>query len=196
MNKLEIINFALVGKLAVNKIDTYDSDTAQGRVVRAVYPTILEAAIESFDWAFARTESDALAAIDDTEDGLERYTMPNGVEMILKVFDDDGREFAYRQEGNTLVLTEENKGDNRTIHVRYVKLKDEGTFPAYFGKAVAIDLAASVCMALTENGTLRTALEDEAGKTYRKARRLSTQSGGHRRLAPQSEYTMINQRRG
>jgi hypothetical protein len=196
MNKLELLNFGLVGKLAVVRIDSYDVQNAQGEVVRAVYPLVLESAVESFNWAFARVVSDGLAKVGESADGLEIYQLPNGVEQITAVYNNDGFEISYRQEGQTIVLLYENLGQNQTLHVRYVELLDEGKFPAYFGKAVAVDFAAQACMTLTENGTLADRLAVEAEKLYKKARRLSNLSAGQRNIAPMEEYSMLSQRRG
>lgn len=194
MNKLEIINAAL-RLIGTNEINALSDNTAEARVVSDIYNAVFYEALSSHPWAFLRKDSIALSKEpNESPDGKYVYPLPSDWLAIVKVYDDSTEaEVPYELSGNK-ILTDYLIPDGYSLYARYVKKPDEGELPLYFIPYFTALLASWLAIPLTENNSLAEYWTNRAQDLFYKAATADTASSGTKRLAQESEYTMISGR--
>jgi len=194
-SKLEILNRALA-LLAVEPIADLEEDSDQRRVLDAMYPDALGAALTRYRWTFARTRTAELAPLAGgaTPDGFTRYAKPAGALVLVRLFDDNDREYHFRLDGAEIVPDEWPDMGGVSLFVSYVQSINEGLLPSYFVKALSHDLAAEACEPLTENSAKAERLMQMAEKLYLEAMRIDAQGEGNQSLIRDDELSMLTVR--
>jgi hypothetical protein len=157
MSKIDIINEALT-LLGVDEISSLTENTAQAKTAVRLYPTCFKAAVLKRPWSFSRATSAQMAQdAADSLEGTPRYQIPVDARgdrgFLLGLVDGNGNEVSYIIEGALAVLDVQ-EGEPDAVHARYVRFPGEESLPPSFVKAFAAQLAADMCMTLTENATL------------------------------------------
>jgi len=128
--------------------------------------------LRSHNWVFAieRVELGAPATSEFSERHGFNYafTRPANVGRIISVTDADSEPLEYFLRGDSIYTNSD------SAYLEYVKsglaFDDNSLYPDDFSEALAYLLAADICIALTQNGTLRDTMLRDHAETLRTAR--------------------------
>lgn len=153
---LQICNSALI-KLGAKTITALTGGlTKEFDMVTAQYPRLRNALLRSHPWAFAKVVSDTLtqvAADVMTETWAYKITLPTDIGRVLAISDTNNCEISYELLGGYFYT---NEPSPRLRYIkRYIALDDATDFPEDFSEALANLLAADICVAFTQNQSLR-----------------------------------------
>lgn len=83
-NETDICNIAL-SRVGASPIDSLDDKSKSGNSCRALYPTIRNAVLRDYDWAFARAEASPMLKADTFNGYLFSYEYPANCVNVLRI---------------------------------------------------------------------------------------------------------------
>jgi len=149
-SKLEIINQALIllGENTVN-----DLTLPVGEVACRLYDTVREDLLTSHRWRFAvKKVALTAAAGSPVNEWTNHFTLPTDSLMIIRTYPRSNYEI-YEDK----ILTNQS-----SVSVDYLFDPGEKKYPTYFIKAFALKLAADMCLAITNDKSLKELTERDA----------------------------------
>lgn len=162
-SKIDICNLALL-KLGADKIASIDTpNSTNEETCQLFYPIVLKKVLEQRDWSFMmrRVILSTPVAPGPSWGYTYGHAIPSDAERIIDVrensYENTPSSFQWRVEGKNIT------SDSDTIYVRYIS-NDISTLDlsSTFVMAIATDLAAQICIAVTENRNLKNDLMVEA----------------------------------
>ena len=159
--KFEICTQAMLA-IGAPKITNFDGSTPESAICGAIYPSILEAALQRHPWAFCTIFARQLARLDETPTNVEYsyvYQLPADLLSLMRVHDTN----TYRIEQRKLL------SNLTSVKVDYIFRVAESDFPAYFVLALAAEIAAGAAVPLTEDMQKFSAMKELAAYQWQRA---------------------------
>ena len=156
-SSIEIVNLALT-MLGESRIISIDDNVKPAREAKAVYNTILESLLGSYNWSFAKTRA-ALPALADAplSQYAAKFQLPADCLRVLFVGDHYvGMDLSDYRSAPTSEFTIEGReilaNMSAPLNIRYVrKITDPTMFSAPFARAFAADMAKVLAEPLTQS---------------------------------------------
>jgi len=161
-SKTSIFNMAIarVG----NKGDIQDADTdtsEEARACRLFYDQVVNAALRSYDWTFAKARAILSRSTDESSFEFDSiFDLPSDYMRQRHVYDDveptDISNFSYSIEGNQIFMNRllSSVGESTTINFKYIKREtNTGRWDPMFTEIVILNLAIKIAPKLTDDPT-------------------------------------------
>lgn len=150
--KLEVVNNALV-ELGDEVLTSLSENKLSVTVANQVYDDVYEDLLGKAPWRFAMQKAD-LSRDTDTplNEWTYQYTLPAQCLRILRVYPDQ----AYEVYGLKLYA------HAPSLAVDYVEKVSESYLPPPFVRLLSLELAARMCMAITNDAQLKVSLQNDA----------------------------------
>lgn len=192
VSKIELWNAALDELGHEVLTDTGEGNNA-GQTLARNYDRVVADCLAEASWNFAmetiRTEADTGV----TPEFGYRYVFAKPSDWVRTIAVSEDEYFTY-----PLLQYYDDQGfwsaDNTPIYVRYVS-NDTGLglemsrWPAAFRRYVELELAARSCMRITQNGSLREAIEDRREKARKLAKNVDAMNEAQPKYPPPSPWT-------
>ena len=156
--KFDIVSQALL-LIGESPISSF-SEGVSGTVAANLYDTTRDSFLTATRWRFAVGKSN-LSRLTDTPLNEYQYAfqLPSDLLMPIGTYPNSRYE----------IYEDKLYSNNATVELDYIFRPTEEVFPAYFVEALAAQLAEKFAIAITNNQTMRQAMEAHAADTYRKA---------------------------
>ncbi len=144
----------------------------RARLCNEQYPKIRDRLLESHPWNFAIKRQDLSVSTEEPVFGYTyKYALPTDCLRVLSVNDDGDAE--YKVETSTFLFT-----DEADVSIRFIqKVTDTTLYSKMFAETLAVQLAADIGYAITQNATLVAELIDLGNKLEAKAKSYDAQEG-------------------
>lgn len=171
-NRTEICNLAL-SWLGAERITSFEhDDSLQANLCRANYDLSRLAVLEEREWTFAVRRAELHPLAETPSFGFNyTFQLTNTMLRLIGVYDPQHAQQTQAPTIKHVVEARRILADLPLIHIKYIS-DEVGTvlFSGLFVQALAAHVAASICVALTENSTLqRQMFELYEDKLYRAA---------------------------
>lgn len=168
-----LINRALA-RIGEERIVSINDRSPRAQTIRDIWDDVRQAAIRSHPWNFAIRRA-ILAPVDGAPvyGWGYRFRLPQadndhqGWQRTLGVFEDEDelQRAAYKAEGPYLLA------NVATLYLRFVAdITNVNNWDSLFREAMMLKLGAELALALSNSGTIRDALRDEADRAFARAR--------------------------
>lgn len=170
----DICNLALTD-LGHGQISAIGENTKAGRLTALWYPVVRDATLRSHPWNCAVKRAE-LAREDATpsHEYTYQYALPDDCLKVIRT-DLEAESYVdvdYRIEGRKLLTNE------GTVFIEYIaRIEDVSLYDDLLVLVIAKSLAVAMCMSLTDNASLRTALQSELQNLAPQARSADAQEG-------------------
>lgn len=153
-SQVDVANLALL-KLGDKTIVTFDDDTAQARVVKLMYPRVVDSVLREHRWRFAMTQA-TLAQLTGTPPYryTYRYQLPTDpfCLKVVRASPEDDR-IRWELQGRELLT------DAATVSIEYIaRVVDPQQWDALFLEALTERLAAEMALPITNTASTRASL--------------------------------------
>ena len=148
-SEVSLCNSALA-LLAANRITALGDDSQEESLIcEDLFPEVRDQIIESNDWTFATERIQLGASASSPVFGFDyEATLPSEVLRVLGVWEDpdSDKRGKYKVEGSTI------RTDFSPVYVKYIKqITDVTKISPMARKAIYLELAAQLCVPLTED---------------------------------------------
>lgn len=181
VSEVSICNKAL-GLLAQDQIISLtDPESIQADLCQRLYPSVRQEMLEAGDWSFAMKRAELAALSTAPEFGWDyKSQLPSDTLRVVGVWDNTymtGRQ-EYRREEDTLLT------NFSPVYVKYIfDLEDPNKFSPLFRKVLYTELAAQLCVPLTEDAKKEEMLTNRALFLLEEAEARDALQGSQERYA-------------
>jgi hypothetical protein len=177
LSALALCSRALL-KIGAQPIASFDEGTAEAEVAANLYPASRDALLSLHPWSFATAQATLpRLAAKPVADFAHAFQLPAGFLRALSAgAPGSGRGLAYRLFEDRLHC------DAEQVTLSYIFRPDEGALPPFFVSALAVRLAAELCIPLTENTSRAQMLFAQAEAEFRAARLADSQQATPRAI--------------
>lgn len=165
---IDVCNRALL-MLGIAPLQSFEDPTPEAEVARTFYPTVRDTLLSAYPWSFATRTALVQTGTSHADDPkfLYRVPMPQACVRVVAVCTTGrSRALPYRVMGATLACPVV------PVVIDYVAAVPEDTFPAFFVSVLTTQLAAALCLPLTENTRRAEHLTRKAEHDMQRARFL------------------------
>jgi hypothetical protein len=184
---------AALQELGSERLSDTGDPVKAGRELTFIHDQVVAECIASGSWNFAMetVQLDADTGVPTSFGFTEVFAKPSDWVRTIGVSLDEY--FAYPL---TQYYDDDNfwSADNTPIYVRYVSNDtglglDLSRWPADFTRFVALELADRVCMALTQNASLKEQIGDRRDKARKKAKNIDAMDENQPKFPPPGSWT-------
>lgn len=166
---VEIVNSAL-NLLGASTITALSDDSKNARICNQRYEPIRNRIFRSHAWNCLQKRVElAQDTVAPVVEYAYAYTLPADCLRVLKLhtgaLDSIEADIAYNIEGRKLLT------DEGTVYILYIALvTDPNEYDTFLQEAIASQLAADICYAITNNATLAKYYQEQSDERLREAR--------------------------
>jgi hypothetical protein len=169
-SEVAICNRALQ-KLGAKRITSLDENSVNARACNACYEAVRDRLYAEHPWVFATDRAALAADAEAPEWGRSNsFTLPSDfIRMIDDYPEMSSNAKDWIVEGRKILTN-----DSAPLYVRYVKREtDPNKMDPLFRELVSCVMAEEMCEELTQSNTKKAALESDAEKTLKKAKKTN-----------------------
>lgn len=166
-SEIDICTSALL-MVGANSINSFQDESREARVCAAIYETTRDDLLTRHPWSFALGQQQLSQLVTTPLFGYAyAYQLPTEP-LCLRVQGIDGN-YEYR------VFEDKLYTDRTSVNILYIFQAPESEFKPYFTRALELELAAILSIALTEDGAKSDRFGNMAQMQLRKARNTDSQ---------------------
>ena len=174
-------------RLGAKPISSFDDGSIEAQIAQNIYQPTRDALLSAYPWSFA-TEQTALNTLLATPlaDYAYAYQLPNDFLRVMSAgTGQNGEGIQYRIYQRALHTNVQN------VVLTYVFRPAEADCPAFFDQALIAQLAATLCLPITESTSRAQLLFQLAVQEAKTARQIDAQQDTPRAI---DDFTLINVR--
>lgn len=182
---IDLCSMGLI-KIGASPIASFDDDTAEAEIAKALYTSILEGLLVAHPWAFSLETAELEPSQNEAHSGYANiFDMPVDVLRTVSAKGPGRRNCVYRVFGQQIL------SDASSMSLTYQKRPDSTEFPPHFVQAFTARLAAEFCLPLTESASRSEVLQKLASVELRLSRLIDSQQATARSV---EDFTLIGVR--
>jgi hypothetical protein len=176
--------------IGASSISSFEDATAEAEAAAALYPAARDAMLSSHPWNFAVVQRTlAQLTVAPVADFEHAYQLPSDYLRALSVGTETrGAGTRYRVIGTRL-----HSDWSPPLVLTYLRRVPEDEFPAFFAAALVAEMAAQLCIPITDNTSRAEMLRAQADVELRRARNTDAQENPPRAF---NNFPLIDARFG
>lgn len=182
---VELCSMSLI-KIGALPITSFDDETAEAEIAKALYQPLLEGLLVAHPWAFSLAQQNLSAEADNPFEGYAyAFALPPEAMRTISARTKSYRNCVYRVVGSYIV------SDTQSLTLTYQRRPSSVDFPPHFVQALTARLSAEFCLPLTESASRSEVLQKLAGVELRLARLIDSQQASAKAL---EDFSLIEVR--